>query len=550
MKNLNTNTVISNDFSYGYTNEKYSFEIEAQNTTNEPIEYYLQFAATSMERVDFSFDNRIFKSGLEVDVKDRQIKNIFPTVRVKFAPHEKKSIKIDLQTRLPMHGKFTFFDTESYYAQGSKMQSMYMVYYGAVGVMFLYNLFLFLSLRDKNYFYYVMYVFSMFMTVLTFSGDISLILPYAVYYLSYIFFISFFAFLSLFAYNILRIKEIYPKSKILIYLNNVILLLFAINVLTDMSAFKYYNNYLLFESLGLLVLGGIAIYKNVQGAKLYFAAFSIFILSYVITGAVAAGLLPYTFFTKHIFLLGSIIEITLFSILLASKINSLQEENLALQVDESNRLSRMVNEKTKTLSDMVKEREVLLKEIHHRVKNNLQVIHGLLGIQSMKSNNTQAQGMLQNIMGRIRSIAFVHEHLYSKDSVENIDAKEYLEQLIQSIGEGVLDDIDLQSQIESFTIDLDAASNIGIIISEVIFNSLKHAFKDEQKDKTILVSMSKDEKKIVLVVKDNGIGFDGETKETDSLGIKIIHSIISKDKKSHYMYEKDKGTKFTLEYVL
>ena len=175
----------------------------------------------------------------------------------------------------------------------------------------------------------------------------------------------------------------------------------------------------------------------------------------------------------------------------------------------------------------LREKEVLLREIHHRVKNNMQVITSLLRLQSDKIKDQQYADMFQESQERIRSMALIHEKLYQSKDLSRVDFNEYIKSLINSLFRSYGIDtgrIVTKLNVEDVSIRLDHAIPCGLIINELVSNSLKYAFPEDRKGEisVTLRSITKDE--IELRVSDDGIGIpeDLNIRNTDSLGLELV----------------------------
>ena len=190
-----------------------------------------------------------------------------------------------------------------------------------------------------------------------------------------------------------------------------------------------------------------------------------------------------------------------------------------------------------------KEKEVLLKEIHHRVKNNLQVISSLLKLQSRNVSDVTTQEVLAEGQNRVRSMALIHQNLYKDDQITGIHMPTYIKELCTGLLENYSiqeNKVDLKIEVEDMHLDVDTVVPIGLIINELITNSLKYAF-DGIKAPQISVLMDNDQDSLILIVKDNGNGFDPETVQKDSLGMKLIKSF-AKRLQAEYTLQTDNGT--------
>lgn len=182
---------------------------------------------------------------------------------------------------------------------------------------------------------------------------------------------------------------------------------------------------------------------------------------------------------------------------------------------------RRVGEERIRLS--LKEKEVLLKEVHHRVKNNLQIVSSLLNLQSKYIKDSEALEMFKESRNRIRSMTLIHEKLYRSKDLANLDVAEYIQNLsanlFRSYNSGR---VSLKTHVDDILLGIDTAIPCGLIINELVSNSLKHAFPDKQGE--ILVNLHRDDGKFTLIVRDNGIGIpqNVDFRNTDSLGLQLV----------------------------
>jgi PAS domain S-box-containing protein len=170
----------------------------------------------------------------------------------------------------------------------------------------------------------------------------------------------------------------------------------------------------------------------------------------------------------------------------------------------------------------LKEKEILLKEIHHRVKNNMQIISSLLHLQAQHLKDPEAAEALKQCQNRIRAMALVHERLYREENLAKIDFQEYAEQLLVHLFQAFLPrskNISFSLQIEAPPLTIEIAIPLGLITTELVTNSLKHAFSPGQTGE-ILVSLRKEENSLVLKVSDNGKGLPEEIPE--KFGLEIV----------------------------
>lgn len=200
---------------------------------------------------------------------------------------------------------------------------------------------------------------------------------------------------------------------------------------------------------------------------------------------------------------------------------------LAIIIWVSMRLKRD-NEK---ILESLKEKEVLIKETHHRIKNNLQLISSLLNLQASQTDNEQVYSHLNESKNRIKSISLIHEKLYNSKSLSDVNLKEYitdlLEELVKTYNSGSTK-IELKAEIDNLDIDSKTAINIGLIVNELCTNSLKYAFINKKIGIISLSFKAVNGKSAKLIYKDNGIGLpkDFNFSNAKTLGMQLLKSFI------------------------
>lgn len=188
---------------------------------------------------------------------------------------------------------------------------------------------------------------------------------------------------------------------------------------------------------------------------------------------------------------------------------------------------RVIGEQTKAL---LKEKEILLKEIYHRVKNNLQLVSSLLHIQADKIKDSAIREIFESNRRRIAAIALVHDQLCRSNNLATVFANEYITSLIDSHKNSFItgkDEITFELELSNSTISIDKAVPFGLILNEVISNSIKHAFPLESGK--ISVQLTKSSTDWELIISDNGIGVESlaEMEGLNSFGMEIIRDLTS-----------------------
>lgn len=198
------------------------------------------------------------------------------------------------------------------------------------------------------------------------------------------------------------------------------------------------------------------------------------------------------------------------------------------------------------------EKEMLIKEIHHRVKNNLQLIYSLLNLQKRRVQNEEVKQKLFALQNRIKSMALVHQQLYVDTNLKEIIAATYIENLVTHleniyIREGI--DIKIQHEMDEIYLQLEKAIPIGLIINEAVSNVFKYAFENRIKGVLTIRFIKKETDIYELTIKDDGIGFESHDVKSSSLGMQLIDNM-AKQLKSTYFCVSDNGTMHQFNFTI
>ncbi|MHC4322313.1 MAG: sensor histidine kinase [Planctomycetota bacterium] len=205
----------------------------------------------------------------------------------------------------------------------------------------------------------------------------------------------------------------------------------------------------------------------------------------------------------------------------------------------------------KQVMDSLKEKEVLLQEIHHRVKNNMQVIISLLRLQSRYLKDKDAVVKFTESQDRIRSMALIHENLYGSSNLAEIDFRKYVSDLAKSLKQSLESrskGIDMVINTDEISLNMDTAIPCGLVINELVTNSFKHAFPDERDGEITIGAIRNDTDEIVLTVADNGIGMPEEidTSSPGTLGLELIQLLVQQQLRGKIEINRENGTEFRI----
>jgi PAS domain S-box-containing protein len=209
----------------------------------------------------------------------------------------------------------------------------------------------------------------------------------------------------------------------------------------------------------------------------------------------------------------------------------------------------------KKSQDLVKksllEKEMLLKEIHHRVKNNLMVISSLLSLQSRYIKDEVSKSIFKESQNRARSMALIHELLYRSSDLKRINFGDYIKTLTNELFRMYVTDPDrikLNINVEDVMLDINTAIPLGLIVNELVSNSMKHAFPNDRKGK-IDIEFKLEDGIYSMIVSDNGVGFpkDYDLEVSDSLGLRIVNSL-TEQIDGQIELERENGTRYIIKF--
>lgn len=214
------------------------------------------------------------------------------------------------------------------------------------------------------------------------------------------------------------------------------------------------------------------------------------------------------------------------------------------------RVLSKVNQQKSQLSEALRDKDLLIKEIHHRVKNNLQLVSSLLSMQSRTIVDPSVAGAIEDGKSRVRSMALIHQDLYQNDNLKGVNVKSYLDDLCSELFNTYnvnQQPVELSLDIEDIILDIDTVIPLGLIINELITNSLKYAFPKGEPGK-VSITLKRSSDGLVLHVKDNGVGYDLDRANTsNSFGTKLIKAL-SKQLDGHLDVDSSNGTSIRIKF--
>ena len=208
------------------------------------------------------------------------------------------------------------------------------------------------------------------------------------------------------------------------------------------------------------------------------------------------------------------------------------------------------NQMDEQIKRSLQEKDILLKELHHRTKNNMYVISSLVDLQTAQIEDEALRSVFRDIKNRIQSMALVHEKLYKSKSLSKLKGREYIRDLTSAIMKtykGMSERIGIELDVEDLDLGIDTAVPAGLVLNELISNSLQHAFPGQRPGK-ITISLHGTGGTLHMKYRDDGIGLppDFDISKTGSLGLKLVYNIIYKQLKGKIKTGAGQGTEFEI----
>ena len=548
-----------NILSFGYSpNFDVWIKFTLKNSSNNSIKKILEYnnpLTTNIEFYDSKKDYKVQKHGLLSQNDNKFVLN--PIFLIELEANEEKTYFLKASSEITtLIINLKLWDEEKFYEKEIKHQVVLCLFFGAMFILAIYNLFIYFFTRDISYFYYVIYIFGLIIHHLMYTGIANIYLfdydsmLLIVSLASVIVALPIYA-LGLFTKSFLQTKQ-YPRFNSVLNLFLILIPLSIIFFLVTDDYDKYRNSITMIFLLFLMVITLYAVIKKNQQAYFILFGWFIFLSSGLLMYLSSAGIFNITKYFPYLIETSFVMEAIIFSIALANRITSLQKERneanqkLILQKEnETKRLTNEVNLRTQDLKNALDEKELLLKELNHRVKNNMQTIVSLIRLQSDEIEDEKLRDILLTIQNRISAMGHLHELLYRQDNIEYIDVYEYFELLIEEVRDSYDSYIDIHLEIKT-KLKMEQAIYCGLIINELITNSFKYAFTNKEEG-NIFVSLKKEDGIIRLIVSDDGIGYDKDT-PTNSLGLTLVNTLAVNQLRGEIKIESINGVKTMISW--
>lgn len=542
------------------------YRLTLENPTSVAQSRILLCSETNVEYIDLYHQEagRSIKqaSGAAVPIERRSVKSHLMAFRLHVPPHSQVSYHLRIYSLLPSYEEISLLNEDDFRIYEKRALTIYIGYFGVLLTTLVYSLIIALVTKEKILMVNTLYLFFSLLWILLNSGLFIYFFPSYVAWplscsisLSYILLIEFAKF-----FIDLKSISLYLYRGVLLL--QWLLLATAVLSVYDMTlgiSLLVYTGFIVLISL-IVSIFVLLFFPIKRIIKTYLVILLPLLTSLLFYLFASSGMIEPDATYQYLYVFGSLIELngfallSLFYILKMKKDKEREKHELDLLRERYTReLEEEISRKTQELS--VKNRELehhidyqiaLMQEIHHRVKNNLQMIISIVSLELLKSQSQEAAEILKSTIVRIRSIASIHELLYGAPDITAISLAQYSRHLIASV-ESIFGDTDVAIRLSCSdrTIGIRDAINLGLIIVELLSNAIKHNRSMAHLKITIRIRLA--DSRLSLLVKDNGIGFDIDAADlSKSVGINLIHSIAGAFGESTHGFYRKNGVLFKL----
>ena len=529
-------------------------KIRLKNSRDSLVKKELIFTSPLIEYISLYNSRTLDKPQLNgVRYMNNIRSTIYPSFSISLEAQEYKEYYIRVKSYwTPINFKLIIDEEKKFQKEDLEQQLVKAMLLAMIMILMIYSFILSIYTKDRSYLYYSLYLLTLIYQQGSYLGLNQLYLP-----LEFVINIEIkmantkvalmIISSSLFAISFLKTKEIPILDKIYKWF-----IIIAILEITILNIPNLYNLKITILTSALLIIFNliasiISYNKGNQQARLFIVGFSIVFVSYFILISNALGLISIVQDFPNTLIWGTTVEALILSLAFVDRYKILQTQKEEADKNRENIIKNEVTLKTAQLNRALKAKSLLLKEVHHRVKNNLQIILSMIRLQSDKITNKILKEKFTNIENRINAIAKTYNMLIVDENLDDIDMEEYIEALLLDIEESMFSkssNIQLKTEI-SASLPLRKAVYIGIIINELVTNSYKYAF--DKNEGEISIQLYQQNELYILFVSDNGKGFKYK-KEQESLGLKLIHTLILEQLKGKLSIYTENSSNYRIEF--
>ncbi|MGC9351456.1 MAG: 7TM diverse intracellular signaling domain-containing protein [Sulfurovum sp.] len=522
----------------GVSRKKVWIKLDFRNDTDRTQEKILIFGTPFIEHIRIYDETNLSGPYVMGQAHPRDDhKTLLHYYKIRLEPYDTRTYYVTLFSHYSyLNFELTLEDEVTYLKEDRVKQFINIFLVGFIFALMTYSFLLSFYIKDKSYFFYGLYLIPLLSYQLKYVGLTQIYFPKELIMLDleatilrgYILMIT----NALFAMHFLDIRRYQKLYRTFVIYIATALICMVLFYDSDAIAYRLSSLFALFLVIFNLSVAIYVYRRGYKQARLYITGFSIVFLSCI--GVITDSMGLTTLFVEHnsLFLFAVSFDAIVLSLAFADRYVILQKEQgkvNRLLLEESRlreeRVHAEVAEKTKQLSDTLKNKELLLREVHHRVKNNLQILLSLIKLQKDGIEDQAHQSTLNDIGNRVNAIAKSYEMLTMDENLDQIDMKLYMESLARNLDQSFISKgkrIGVEIDV-NVTLSIKEAVYIGLVANEIMTNSHKYAF-DENGGK-IFIRFHQSNGKYRLIIEDNGKGFDRK-RVKHSLGLKLINILV------------------------
>lgn len=550
----------ANHINLGFDTKKTIWlKLKLSNFLNKKVDKYLVINNPLLEEVYFfnsQNDFKVHKSGLLHISKNRE--EIFPSYKITLKPHETVLVYVSVKnSTTTLQFGFNLLDKNKLKKNDKLKQFAIMLFIGLLSAFVIYSLLLFFYTKDKSYYLYAFYLFTLMFQQLTYIGFLPLYAPSWFVDLDNLIVVPKVSLMivaaAFFAKNFLKTERFPALNKI--YTAFIIITLVQIPIFG--TQFFYLPEVTVF--LGLLFIffntysGAYVYLHGNKQARFFLVGWVFLFIGYLLMILDALGLISTMNNFPELMLWITAIEATFLMLAFVDKLTILTDQKKELNkqlFQEMNNRQKIVEheviDRTNDLQSSLEEKVILFRELNHRVKNNLQLILSIIRLQKFDLKSKQSFLEFEKLENRIKAISKTHELLCGSEDIVEINMNDYINELCDEVSDSIIDiDINFDLHVDA-TMLLRQAVYIGLVINELLSNSIKHAF--EKNIGNIYISLEKNKDEYILIFADSGKGYDTTTKKKESLGLKLINSLILNQLEGNMSIENGKLFQYTIKF--
>ena len=526
----------SNFISLGYlTNEAVWIKFTLTNPTSETLNRVLHIDNSMLDSIS------LYDGNIETNIGVMNRKTYNDIVDFYFTLDLKANETKTYYLRVLSNSCATYFHVnletkDVLWSKNYKRTAILFLFMTILITLMIYNFFIFLFTKEKVYIYYVLMILGVvynhffsytgiFISISKiFNTTDEFIYYYTISdaYFGIYYYLALQTFLNLFFMEISQIKKYLFLYRYFLFLITVAFLIVLVSAFSTLYLLDYLVYFSLLNLTSIFLSTLYLVYKKEENSSYLMIGFSIYVI----------GTLVFLFYNMGIYIpkngywyfyeISLALESLLFSVVLSKKLNQ-----------------------TKALANSLDTQKILLRELHHRVKNNLQFIISLYRLKLRSYLDSVGKEKLKEVENNVHSMGKIHDILHSNQTISNLNSSIYFEDLIKEIKRAYPDNrVEIYIDTQDLTLNIDQAIYCGLIINELVTNSIKYAFTEKKGDIFILLRYD-ETKNYILSISDSGKGFDWENKPL-SFGLTLVERLVKDELKGELKYTNKKGANFRI----